>query len=111
MSDVSIKYDSEGDILDVIFSIGVPDRRTTIELNENFILSMDSEYKRALGFTLISYSKLLKKQQKINLSILPEDKRNKLLKLLLIPPLSLFLELKDEVLQVHSTHLEDLIAA
>jgi uncharacterized protein YuzE len=111
MSDIKIKYDSEGDILDVIFSFGVPEKRTTIELNDNFIISLDTEFKKALGLTLISYSKLLKKQQKLNLSMLPEDKKNKLLKILLIPPISLFLEFKDEVFKIHSTQIEDLIAA
>ncbi len=111
MGDILIKYDSEGDILDVIFAIGVPEKRTSIELNDNFILSLDTDFKKVLGLTLISYSKLLKEQQKIKLSLLPEDKRKNLLKLLLIPPISLFLELKDEVLKIHSTQLDDLIAA
>ena len=111
MRGIKINYDSEGDILDVIFSIGTPQKRTAVEVNDNLMLSMDTEFKEVIGITLVSYSKMLKKQLKINLNALPERKRKNLLKLLLTPPISLFLELRGEELKIHSTQLEELIAA
>ncbi len=111
MSGIKINYDSEGDILDVIFSISIPKRRTAIELNDNIILFMDIGFKKAIGLTVLSYSKLLQKRLKFDLDQLPGDRREKLTKLLLKSPINLILDVRDDTLKIHATHLEELIAA
>ena len=111
MSGFKINYDAEGDILDVIFSISTPKKRTAIELNENIILSMDKGFKKAIGLTVLSFSKLLQQKTKLNLDRLPCDRRKQLLKLLLISPINLILDVRDNMLKIHATHLEELIAA
>lgn len=111
MSGIKINYDAEGDILDVIFSISTPKKRTTIELNDNIILSMDTDFKKAIGLTVLSFSKLLQQKTKLNLDRLPCDRRKQLLKLLLKSPINLILDVRDNMLKIHATHLEELIAA
>jgi hypothetical protein len=111
MSGIKINYDSEGDILDVIFSISTPKKRTAIELNANIILSMDTGFTKAIGLTVLSYSKLLQKRIKLDLDQLPCDRRKKLLKLLLKSPINLILDVRNDMLRIHATHLEELIAA
>lgn len=111
MSGIKINYDSEGDILDVIFSISIPKKRTAIELNDNIILYMDIGFKKAIGLTVLSYSKLLQKRLKLNLDQLPSDRSEKLIKLLLKSPINLILDVRDDTLKIHATHLEELVAA
>lgn len=111
MSGIKINYDSEGDILDVTLSISIPQKRTAIELNDNIILYMDIGFKKAIGLTVLSYSKILQKRLKLNLDQLPGDRRDNLIKLLLKSPINLILDVKDDTLKIHSTHLEELIAA
>jgi len=60
---------------------------------------------------VLSYSKLLQKKIKLNLDQLPCDRREQLLKLLLKSPINLILDVRDDMLKIHATHLEELIAA
>ncbi len=75
------------------------------------VLFMDIGFKKAIGLTVLSYSKLLQKRLKFDLDQLPGDRREKLTKLLLKSPINLILDVRDDTLKIHATHLEELIAA
>jgi len=101
MSDITVNYDDEADV--VYVSFGRSENVTGVELADNVLLRLDTgratgEPPRAVGLTLISYSRLMASHQDRPLTIslerlrnLPEDLWPIVVSVITSPPVSDFL--------------------
>ncbi len=84
MQNFRMDYDSDGDILEVVWQQDKTLIRTGIELNDNIVLFADSELSVPLGLMFISYSHLIKASvvELTGLASLPDKRRERVLRLL-----------------------------
>lgn len=108
---MKIYYDTEGDILEVQFTLGEPDNRTGINLTEQITIFCDATFQRPLGFTALAYSKLLSLPELPldELSIVPKDIQNKTKQLISQPPLNRFLNLVGNKVCLEDVRMSELV--
>lgn len=84
MQNFRMDYDSDGDILEVVWKQDKSQQKTGIELNDNIVLFADSELSVPLGLMFISYSHLVKTSfvELTGLASLPDKRRERVLRLL-----------------------------
>ena len=84
MQNFRIDYDVDGDILEVVWQQNKTQKKTGIELSDNLVLFADSELITPLGLTFLSYSHLVKAPnlELTGLALLPDKKREQVLRLL-----------------------------
>ena len=84
MQNFRMDYDSDGDILEVVWKHEKSQKKTGIELNDNIVLFADSELSVPLGLMFISYSHLIKASfvELTGLASLPDKRRERVLALL-----------------------------
>ena len=92
---MKISYDDEGDILEVQFKLGQPEKRTGIGLTDNITIFCDTSFQQAFGFIALTYSKLLAlSESPLNeLNRAPRDVQDKITQLIINSPLNRFLYL------------------
>jgi len=108
---MKIYYDAEGDILEVQFTLGTPENRTGIGITEQITIFCDKLFKKSLGFTVLSYSKLLAMPEfhLDELNIAPKDVQKNIKKLISQFPLNHFLYLKDEKIGLEDVQMSELV--
>jgi len=91
-----IKYDETSDALYITFEVGKP--ATGIELNEQILLRIDKDDKKAVGITIFDYSVISKKTEigprsfpLYGLNELSDDTRGIVYEILLNHPVNRFL--------------------
>lgn len=109
---MKIFYDVEGDILEVQFILGKPNKRTGISLTDQITLFCDSSFQKILGFVILAYSKLLALPELPleELSRVPEETRQKIKQLVSQAPLNRFLYLNDDCVGIKDMHISELVA-
>jgi len=102
-------YDEEGDILYVSFWPG--EKGTGVELNDNILLRLDKDKRRALGLTFFDFSILIQKTELgprgfplTGLAEIPEELREIVITIITTPPVSHFLKI-----MVYSPNLTEAI--
>ncbi len=92
----SILYDSEGDILTVVFVENNDQPTRGVKLSDNVVLYYDVKTKQPIQLILISYLAMLeastRKPLRLNgLQKMPASVRNSILRIIRVPPVSHFL--------------------
>ncbi len=92
----SILYDSEGDILTVVFVENNDQRTRGVELSDNVVLYYNVKTKQPIQLILTSYLAMLeastRKPLRLNgLQKMPASIRNSILRIIRVPPVSHFL--------------------
>lgn len=92
----SILYDSEGDILTVVFVENNDQPTRGVKLSDNVVLYYDVKTKQPIQLILISYLAMLetstRKPLQLNgLQKMPASVRNSILRIIRVPPVSHFL--------------------
>lgn len=92
---MKLYYDPEGDILEVQFKLGQPEKRTGIGLTDQITIFCDTSFQQALGFTALAYSRLiaLPETPLTELNQMPQDIQDKIRKLIINSPLNRFFNL------------------
>ncbi|NOY59665.1 MAG: hypothetical protein GXO75_12165 [Calditrichaeota bacterium] len=108
---MKIFYDQEGDILEVQFTLGEPDKRTGISLSEQITVFCDSTFQNALGFTALAYSKLLSLPESDldELSLAPKNIQDKIKKLISCSPLNRFLNVTSDKIGLEDVRISELV--
>jgi len=118
MSEIKISYDSESDVLEVLFAKPSPDE-LALELSFNVVLFVNPRTFRALNLMILDYTQLLE-MEKIHLDELekmPLSIQRKILHLLTSDPVRNFLQLvgdsrsRKRYARVCSPRVQDLLAA
>jgi uncharacterized protein YuzE len=94
MRDLYFSYDAEGDVLYIAFDKGR--KASSVSLNDHIILRFDAQTDKAVGLTLLDFSRLASGEQVLPLSRLdefPADLRAKVWAILRSPPVSRYLQI------------------
>jgi uncharacterized protein YuzE len=92
MRDIHFSYDEEGDVLYIAFHKGR--KATSVSLNDNIVLRFDPETQKAVGLTLLDFSRLMEAPDPSplwRLAELPATLRDMVWTVLTQPPISLYL--------------------
>jgi len=92
MRDIHFSYDEEGDVLYIAFRKG--HKATSVSLNDNMVLRFDPETQKAVGLTLLDFSRLVEAPDPLalwRLAELPDTLRDMVWTVLTQPPISLYL--------------------
>lgn len=94
MASFELFYDEEEDVLEATFTSFDEQFARSIPLNDNIVLYADLSLTAGWGITIYSYGTLLQVNETHmdGISRLAEDDQRRLLRLLALPPTSLFLE-------------------
>jgi len=110
---MKIYYDSAGDLLETQFLSGLAHQRTGIGISEHITLFCDTEYSEVLGFTIFSYSKLLKLPAISTTELMqqPVVIQKRIQKLFSRSPLNRFFRLNENQIHLTDSQLSELIKA
>lgn len=109
---MKLYYDPEEDVLEVQFKLGQPQNRTGIGLTDQITIFCDTSFQQALGFTALSYSRLLAlPESHLNeLNQAPQDIQEKIRKLIINSPLNRFFNLIDGKIGLRDIKISESIA-
>jgi uncharacterized protein YuzE len=94
MRDLHFSYDAEGDVLYIAFDKGR--KASSVSLNDQIILRFDARTDKAVGLTLLDFSRLTSSDQEFALSRLdefPTELRAKVWTIVNSPPVSHYLHI------------------
>ena len=108
---MKIYYDEEGDVLEVRFTLGEPNKRTGISLTEQITIFCDTSFQNTLGFTALAYSKLLALPELHldELSLMPKNIQDKIKQLISQSPLNRFLYLAGDKIGLEDVRISELV--
>ena len=107
---IKISYDSEGDLLEVQFAQSSEPPRG-IGLTDHITLFFDKDLKSPLAFTVVSYAKLLALSSIPLTELLeaPEDIQKKVRESLQHQPLTRFIHLRGDVIELEDIRMSELV--
>ena len=115
MNSFELIYEADEDVLEVTFEVADENFSRAITLNQEIVMHTDSQMHTAWGLTFYSYAKLLQVTETHLDELVPldDENRNRILALIVRPPISHFLELLDTdglLALVKSPRVKDLIS-
>jgi len=107
---MKIIYDEEGDILEIQFKPGIPEKRTGIGLTDHITIFCDTAFQQALGLSALAYSKLLSlpKSPMNELAAAPSAIQQQVIRLLTQAPLNRILYVEGDKIGLEDVRISEL---
>ena len=110
---VQLEYDREGDVLEIVFSVG---SARGLELTNEIVLRYDPQSAKPLSLIFLTFSHLLQAIESgqenfrfTNLAKLPQGERDRVLQILTTSPVSQYLTISTLSLTLNHKHLTSVL--